>query len=160
MYYVITDTHFGHEDIKTLANRPDNYEDLIIKSWNNLVKADDIVICLGDMAWSLSDLELFKDLKGKKILTLGNHDRFATTKYYQYFDFVCNEFSMSYKGFDIIFSHAPKIFHDCDINIHGHLHGLAIIKSVCAHFPIDLEHMGYRVISLNEIIKEIEWCRR
>lgn len=68
MYYVITDTHFGHEDIKTLANRPDNYEDLIIKSWNNLVKADDIVICLGDMAWSLSDLELFKDLKGKKNL--------------------------------------------------------------------------------------------
>lgn len=50
MYYVITDTHFGHEDIKTLANRPDNYEDLIIKSWNSLVKADDIVICLGDMA--------------------------------------------------------------------------------------------------------------
>lgn len=77
MIWVIADTHFGHQEIKKLCNRPDDYELQIITNWNDLVAEEDTVICLGDIAWSIVDLRIFKELKGKKILTLGNHDIFS-----------------------------------------------------------------------------------
>lgn len=71
MIWVIADTHFGHQEIKKLCNRPDDYELQIITNWNDLVAEEDAIICLGDIAWSIIDLRIFKELKGKKILTLG-----------------------------------------------------------------------------------------
>ena len=41
MIYVIPDTHLGHENIKKYCNRPNNFEKIIEKNWNEIVKADD-----------------------------------------------------------------------------------------------------------------------
>lgn len=159
MIWVIADTHFGHKEIKKICNRPDDYELQIITNWNDLVAEEDTIICLGDIAWSIIDLRIFKELKGKKILTLGNHDIFSKKIYQKYFDIVCKEYVLKHQGINFIFSHEPKIFHYYDINVHGHLHNLAKIESICKHFNVALEEMGYRPISLNEITREACWKR-
>ena len=49
-FFVIGDTHFLHENIIKYCNRPTDFNKLIIKNWNKVVKAEDVVIHLGDVA--------------------------------------------------------------------------------------------------------------
>ena len=56
-------------------------------------------------------------------------------------------------GTNIIFSHKPLIFHDHDINIHGHLHNLAKLKSCCNAYPLALEVTGYTPVLLMDILE-------
>jgi calcineurin-like phosphoesterase family protein len=79
------DTHFLHENIVELSNRPfENYkhmEEVIVTNWNSVVKPGDIVIHVGDFAltWKKADAEkvdkLLSYLNGNKFLVIGNHDR-------------------------------------------------------------------------------------
>ena len=54
-YFVISDTHFGHENIIQYCNRPfKNVEEMdsaLIKNWNETVSNKDVVIRLGDFAF-------------------------------------------------------------------------------------------------------------
>ena len=54
--FLISDTHFGHENIIKSCGRPFNsFTDMnntIINDWNAVVEPDDIVYCLGD--WNFS----------------------------------------------------------------------------------------------------------
>jgi calcineurin-like phosphoesterase family protein len=80
---VISDTHFGHENILTFepirntTMRIDGYENhdqWLIDNWNSSVKPDDVVLHLGDFAFKMiQDVQHL--LNGRKILILGNHDR-------------------------------------------------------------------------------------
>lgn len=155
--FITTDTHFGHESIKTLCGRPKDFEKQIIKSWEEQVTDEDLVIVLGDIAWNLKEVENFKKLKGRKILVRGNHDTKSLAWYMQNgFDAAVDEMVMKLQGINILFTHAPKIFHEYDINVHGHLHNCAKVDSVCQHFPIALETMGYGVFNIKPILKAIK----
>lgn len=63
----------------------DNYLEQIIKDWNEKVTDDDLVLLAGDLSWAmkledaLPDIEILKDLKGKKVLLRGNHDYWWST---------------------------------------------------------------------------------
>ena len=50
--YIISDTHFNHENIIKYCNRPfkdiNEMNDAIIDNWNRIVKKDEIVYHLGD----------------------------------------------------------------------------------------------------------------
>lgn len=79
--WMTSDTHFGHTNIIKYCNRPyrdpeEMNQDLLAK-WNSVVKPEDHVIHLGDVAMGQLDksLSLVKHLNGHKILILGNHDR-------------------------------------------------------------------------------------
>lgn len=81
MRFFTSDTHFGHERIISLCNRPfaDVHEmnEAIIRNWNNVVSPEDTVFHLGDVAmgpWVEWD-SLLTRLNGYKILVVGNHDR-------------------------------------------------------------------------------------
>lgn len=75
-----SDLHFGHKRIIKFDNRP--FSDVIemdrvlIELWNNRVQQDDTVYILGDICYrSQHDAEWYlRQLKGHKILILGNHD--------------------------------------------------------------------------------------
>ena len=54
MIYVVPDTHLGHENIKKYCNRPDNFERLIEKNWNETITENDTVIHLGDISFNQS----------------------------------------------------------------------------------------------------------
>lgn len=58
----------------------ENYLDKIIRSWNNLVKDEDVVLLAGDLSWAMklkdakADIDYISKLKGRKIIIKGNHD--------------------------------------------------------------------------------------
>lgn len=151
MIWLIADTHFGHTKLCENWQRPFDYEERIIKNWNNQVKDNDIVIVLGDISWS-GKLDVFNQLKGKKVLVRGNHDKKGVDAYLNYFDFVCDKVSMRYMGHSIIFTHKPLDEFKEEMNIFGHLHNFHPYELIKGQFCISLEDMGYTVFSLPSII--------
>lgn len=80
--FFTADPHFGHARIIDMCQRP--FEDLrametaLIDNWNEVVGDDDDVHIVGDFAYKIGGQvlwRLFERLKGKKHLTVGNHDR-------------------------------------------------------------------------------------
>lgn len=152
--WIITDTHFGHDNIIKYCSRPENFAEIIDNFWIRNVGRNDLVIHLGDVAWPRWWREnKLKDLPGQKVLVRGNHDDKSIYWYMNKgFMLAVDSFSMKVSGMDILFTHEPVIFHTHDINIHGHLHNGASIKSACALLPISLENLGYRLIRLTELL--------
>jgi calcineurin-like phosphoesterase family protein len=74
------DTHFGHNRIIQYYNRPFvdhlEMEEVMIDKFNSVIKKGDTLYHLGDVSWSLYDLNrFFGRLNTKQIhLILGNHD--------------------------------------------------------------------------------------
>ena len=153
--WIVSDTHFGHDAMQELCHRPANFSNLIIDNWNRLVDHHDIVIHLGDVSWDSKDTWMGM-LNGRKIHVKGNHDKKSYMWYMKNgFAFSCETFTIDYYGLDIVFSHKPLIFHEHDINIHGHLHDCASIESVCPHYLISLELQGYMPQKLSSILQKI-----
>ena len=79
MNFYIADTHFGHDNIRKLSNRPFNsveeMDNAIIENWNRKVTNNDDVYILGDFSYKSEDpIEYLKKLNGRKHLIIGNHD--------------------------------------------------------------------------------------
>lgn len=84
--FVISDTHFYHENIIKYCNRPFpsvvEMNAALIENWNRTVRNQDVVIHLGDFAFTKANKKLAEvkitalahGLNGHKILILGNHD--------------------------------------------------------------------------------------
>lgn len=75
------DTHFGHARIIELCGRPfasvEEMDQTIIDNFNAVIADDDILWILGDVALGRLDDSLARvaQLKGRKRLVPGNHDR-------------------------------------------------------------------------------------
>ena len=151
MIYLITDTHFGHENIKKYCNRPDNFEKIIEENLNKTLTNDDLLIHLGDVAFKRELINKFCKLPGKKILIKGNHDK-CTDSFYMTagFTLVAEEITLNIEGYRLLFTHRPKFGHEADINIHGHFHSLYTPDETRLYLPLSLEHMGYAPIALDD----------
>lgn len=151
MIYVIPDTHLGHENIKKYCNRPDNFEKLIETNWQATVTETDTVIHLGDVSFDENRIKQLGSWNGKKILVRGNHDKKPCDFYMNCgFTAVVEELVMDLNNVLILFSHRPHFGHDCDINIHGHQHNLAVYDAKRLYLPLSLEHMGYKPLALDD----------
>ena len=81
MIWATADTHFGHERIIELADRPfrsvEEMNEKLIENYNAVVGPRDTCYHLGDacMGKLADSLPLLQRLNGNKILILGNHDR-------------------------------------------------------------------------------------
>lgn len=79
--FFTSDTHFGHERIITLSNRPfrdvQHMNEMLIKNWNDVVSPTDHVYHLGDVALGSFEesMKCVARLNGIKHLVMGNHDR-------------------------------------------------------------------------------------
>jgi calcineurin-like phosphoesterase family protein len=75
------DLHLGHRNIIGYCRRPfadvDAMNAALVDRWNERVGKGDEVIVLGDVAMGRIDesLQLIGDLRGRKALLAGNHDR-------------------------------------------------------------------------------------
>ena len=75
MHYIISDTHFGHENIKTYEPVRKDYDDeRLIQLWNETITSEDEVLHLGDFAFKSNGWEMAKRLNGNITLLKGNHD--------------------------------------------------------------------------------------
>lgn len=82
-----------------------NHTEKIFNNWNNIVSDEDTVIVNGDLSWGMTmeevkpDLDFISALKGRKIITQGNHDYFwnSTSRLNTLYDnmqFVKNNFTV------------------------------------------------------------------
>ena len=85
--FYISDLHFGHANVIRFDNRPfanlEEMHEVLIKNWNDKVSNEDTVYILGDFCWQTENewIGILKQLNGKKVLILGNHDlKNPTTK--------------------------------------------------------------------------------
>lgn len=145
--WLITDTHFDHKNIIQYCNRPEDFSQQIIDNWNKLVKPDDIVLHLGDVAWPKFYQEhSFKELPGKKILIRGNHDEGSIFYFMNHgFDFACDAVDLKVDGLKLRFTHEPCVTAHFDVNVHGHLHLLELsdAETVGCYYDISMEKMGF-----------------
>lgn len=81
--YVISDTHFDHNNIIDYANRPFNtVEEMnshMVEEWNKIVKDNDVIIHMGDFAMAKQTRveEIISNLNGNILFIKGNHDNMS-----------------------------------------------------------------------------------
>lgn len=164
IYWVTTDTHFGHNEMVEYCGRPEGFEDIILNRHQNAVGKNDVLIHLGDICigrdafWHTMFMGCLT--QAKKWLIRGNHDKKTNHWYLSHgWDFVASVMQMRIYGLDILFSHIPQKDNGYDINIHGHFHNsdhhlheleLNAIKND-KHRLVMLEH-NYSPMNLRRIV--------
>lgn len=132
-FYVISDTHWFHNNIVDYCGRDMNHNQIMIDRWNKTIGPDDVILHLGDVVFTgnANKQKTFFDsvgpsLNGKKYLILGNHDRKSWKRFYEAAGFtVIKPFMIRYRGFDVSFDHYPTDQiekGDETIRVHGHIH--------------------------------------
>ena len=175
--YFIADPHFGHEKIIKLCNRPfTNVQDMqeqLIKNWNNKVSDEDTVYILGDFCFKCTKQEainILKQLKGKKILIKGNHDKYVGQRDFdECFESIHNMLQITEDKLQIILCHYPIIdyagmYYGAKM-IYGHIHNKYIphrnmycVSVECINYePVtyaEIEH----IYAEKEVKEEIDWA--
>jgi calcineurin-like phosphoesterase family protein len=160
--WIISDTHFFHENIGNYCSRPDKWQDLIIKNWNALVSPDELVLHLGDFALvKKSNFEKITNiLNGKLFLLRGNHDRLGRTYCETQGVTLLNDPLLVEFGdhIKLAFSHRPIVpLSDGIINLHGHIHNVPPPPEGSNlgpnHINMSVEVREYRPWRLREIVK-------
>jgi len=181
--WVIADTwiHFLHTKIAEYCNRPKDFNKLIIKNWNSLIKPGDFVLHLGDFSAGVNaypnGLDILKKisnkLNGDIYLLKGNHDHYSN-------DFYLNELGLKgvaeYFIIDkMYFCHYPlkidkytkskiktkiiehvKRFKEnkCKYLVHGHTHNNVDNSPINGNrFNVSVELTKYKPIKLDLIEK-------
>jgi calcineurin-like phosphoesterase family protein len=174
--FLISDTHFSHANILTfkkedgLPLRPfssvEEMDEEMIKRWNEVVKPNDKVYHLGDVAIPKKGLDCLARLNGDKVLIRGNHDTQKLKDYTKYFRDIRGYHVLE----NMIFSHIP-VHPDSKgrfkANIHGHLHARRVtmdsdieisgdeikIERIIDpyYYCVSVENIDYRPISFEEI---------
>lgn len=77
--FVTSDTHFGHRMVSKVYrgfDNPDDHDAALVKTWNELVPEDGIVINLGDVSFTNKERtkSIIDSLNGTKYVVPGNHD--------------------------------------------------------------------------------------
>jgi len=118
--WLISDTHFGHEQMMYFRDwngnltRPgftsvDEMNEYMVDNWNSVVKPGDHVWHLGDVVFGLNKVSWmennWKRLNGFKFLVAGNHDNIPMICAYQWFQTV--EIWHHFKDFNILATHVP-----------------------------------------------------
>lgn len=155
--WVIADTHFGHKMLIEKGYRPENYDQRIIENWIKLVGADDLVIHLGDVALPDSNKDVWltiAGLPGRKILTMGNHDKRSAKWYMERgFAFACEAFELG----GVLFTHSPAeiIAPWIRYNVHGHLHAGTHREFTPLERQrlVSLEELGYMPVQVDRIAR-------
>lgn len=131
--FYISDIHIGHKNILTFDNRPfftlEEMRDCLIANWNSRVTKNDEVYILGDMFWHNDEAPgILSELKGRKYLILGNHDRVNAEMAKH---FVWCDTRLEYikdEGQKVVLCHYPIAHWDGQdhtpqtIHLYGHIH--------------------------------------
>ena len=170
--WVISDTHFGHENIVGFCFRPEDHEQVMLAQWRAVVPDDATIIHLGDVSYGHNGGNTrfrrltSKELTGeRKILIRGNHDN-QNFSFYRDSGFrVWEPFSIEYStpqegrwreaGYPekhtVSFSHYPWGENDgemrpWDWRLHGHIHNNGYTRD--AYVPFLRNHINVSVEQL------------
>ena len=149
MEYFISDLHLGHKRIicfeRTDCKTIEEHDDKVIETINSKIKATDTLYVLGDVG----DLSRIPEIKGRKILLKGNHDKRSDKEYKGYFAEVIDyPFYITNR---IFLSHYPHPVEDHVLNVHGHLHGAIVDKK--NYLNVSAYLVNYMPVSIKELQK-------
>lgn len=185
--YFTSDLHFGHRNIINFCRRPfhsvDNMNRLLILNWNEVVKPEDTVYVLGDVAMGkiAESLPLVEKLQGRKLLVPGNHDRCwpghgaekaAVWKevYERHgFEVLDNEVVIEHEGRSIRLCHFPYATHVGEYDtrymtdhphddglplFHGHIHQTWRSQPRMVNVGVDV--WSYVPVSIERLVEELD----
>lgn len=164
--YFTADTHLGHANIIKYCNRPfDNTRDMdaaIYCNWSAVVRPDDTIYHLGDVAWGNEDAvakiaQRIKYLPGKKYLVPGNHDyhlEILADAFAEVLPTLCEVGVQARSGHArAVLCHYPLAAwnksHHASLHFHGHMHGRIRTDSQRADVGVDV--WNYNPVSLEEL---------
>lgn len=175
--WVVSDSHFGHDNIQGFCHRPLDHDQVMIAEWRAQVPDDATVIHLGDLAYRSNARFkhiVAKELTGRrKLLILGNHDR-QRFSFYKASGFqIVRPFAIEWGVWQLVqgrkcpwrvsFSHYPwnaaeegRMLHP-DIRIHGHVHNNgytrdAYVPFLKQHLNLSVEQTKYRPVNLKLLL--------
>lgn len=173
--FILADTHFGHDRIygfrdasgcrlRPWADSAAEADEIMIEAWNKVVRQQDIVLHLGDVANRRSSLDLVARLNGRKTLIAGNHDRYRLADYAAHFA----DIKGLLKEGPLMLQHAPlhpdSIPPWCLANVHGHIHANTVVRNLAdgstvpdtRYFNACVEAIGVAPLEIDEIVSRIE----
>lgn len=169
--WIVSDTHFGHENIVGFCKRPHDHESVIMEEWAQAVPDNATVLHLGDLSYRNNSF--FKNmiaphLTGKrKLLILGNHDRQRPNFYRDSGFKIVKPFEMHYNplapgAWVVSFSHYPlksPNMNSQHVHIHGHIHNNGYGGKDSPYVPfsagqinMSVEQTHYRPVNLKELL--------
>jgi calcineurin-like phosphoesterase family protein len=148
----IADTHLGHENIlkecRPQFSSIDEMNALIIENINRKMKKTDVLYIIGDFSYrsKRSPLEYLQEIKPKKILIVGNHDRdwlrhLTRQEIDQYFLGVYSQYSIKKNSIELHFNHFPQLawnrshYFAQSFSICGHIHNARESSVAAQLFP-------------------------
>lgn len=152
-FFAISDTHFSHANIIKYCDRPfscpEEMDEALVERWNAVVRPEDHVYHLGDVAIARRALSIVQRLNGKKRLIMGNHDIFKVQEY------LAAGFQkvMGIRVLEgLIMTHIPV--HSSSLgrfgaNVHGHTHTTGSPEG--RYISVCVELTNYAPVSLEEI---------
>lgn len=159
--WLITDTHFGHENIKKYCGRPDGFEDIILDNISKYCRTGDMLIHLGDThmgAKGATYMESFAQVTSQihTALVLGNHDKDSRTKYLRYFDSVFD--SLSLNGVYLSHHGVKNLPSDFRHQVYGHHHNSKLPEEIADWsnaYRLSIEFENYKPVLLDTIVGRI-----
>lgn len=172
MIYFLSDTHFFHEKIISVAKRPfsslEEMHETIIYNYLNVVTPQDDVYFLGDFAFRYDSVDevnnILKRLPGKKYLITGNHDldllkepNFDKSS----FVWIKGYYELRYKKRKFVLFHYPIADWNGrfrgSIHIYGHIHNQILpYGGDKRSINVSVESIGYKPISIETILEKCD----
>ena len=170
MIYYISDLHFGHRNVIGMDGRPfetiEQMDETLIRLWNERVTDEDDVYIVGDFAYRNGNTVSWylRQLKGRKHLIIGNHDRLTIqdAKAMEYFTSVEKMNQIIDNNRTVSLCHFPVAEWDGKrhggYHVHGHLHNRRDeVYEFMSQFDKALNAgcmlNGYRPVTLDELIE-------
>lgn len=176
--FYIADTHFGHFNIIKHCHRPfgmlEQMDTTLIQNWNKVVSDKDTVYILGDIAFSKGakePAEYLRQLRGKKIIIVGNHDYDISknrTKYLKsklvegIYDYLEIKDTLNGESKKLILSHYPMVewngFFRGSIHLYGHIHNNVdnnayhIMRNITNAYNVGADILNFTPQTLENVI--------
>lgn len=156
--YIISDTHFGHENIIEYTERPfSSVEEMnaeLIRRWNEKVDETDTVFHLGDISYNNgAPPEWWLDkLNGRIVVVRGNHDSdLSQNAPYPWM----NSCTVQHGRYDFYCEHKP-VGANC-WQIHGHTHNNDLVTYPFIHkgtqrVNVSVELIGYEPLAMDRLV--------
>lgn len=173
--FLRADDHFGHANIIKFTDNYgkvlrvfdtiDDHDEYLIYRHNRVVKPNDKVYFLGDVA-NAKSIHKIARMNGDKVLIKGNHDVLKLSQYTPYFRDIrgCHQFD------GMFLSHVPihtESLARWKVNVHGHLHHNRVMLRGFNGKPVEIderyqcvsmEHLDdYQPISLEEMKSRLKY---
>lgn len=170
--WIIADTYFGDKDMQLYWNYPE--PEKIVKNINSCVGKKDMLIILGDVG----DTRYVSDLKGYKVLIMGNHDKGKSNYYRKYQTTVTHKYDIQHKPYDyckvdydnqlfdevysgplmigqkLLLSHEPIIYIPGIFNLYGHCHSGILFENDDTNLNLCAERLNFKPLNFNQWLKK------